>query len=272
MKTTISVLGALSILAFVATRPDGPLTLTKEPTQVLEPKPGEDGCPAGSEAAGMGPEMVRVPEGFCIDKTEVTRSQYKEWLDTAPDIGAQPAACSENDDFTPSCFFPPNGNNQDQPVVCVDWCDAQAFCGAAGKRLCGEIGTGDAYPFESYSDPEVSEWHAACTSGGKYEYTYGDVFDTDICRDANADDYTTWGMADAGSFEQCHSPEPGYAKLLDLSGHVSEWDNSCSEDGCRIRGGSFEHNSYGTRCAMGKELAWPRLQTAGSVGFRCCAD
>ena len=28
------------------------------------------------------------------------------------------------------------------PQVCVDWCDAYAYCKAVGKRLCGRIGTG----------------------------------------------------------------------------------------------------------------------------------
>jgi len=221
----------------------------------------------------MGPDMLRLPEGFCIDETEVTRGQYKAWLDTAPATSGQAGACATNDDFTPSCAW---DAHTEYPVVCVDWCDAAAFCKAAGKRLCGKIGDGGAYPFASYDDPKISEWDAACTSGGQYAFTYGDQFDTDACRDADADDYTTWGLADVGSFAQCHSPSAAYAKVLDLSGHVAEWDNSCQGDApdspCRIRGGSFQHHANGTRCDMGRELEWPRSYKVEAVGFRCCAD
>ena len=67
-----------------------------------------------------------------------------------------------------------------------------------------------------------------------------------------------------------------YAKVFDPSGHVAEWDNSCIDDSaespCRVRGGSFQHHAQGTRCAMGRELEWPRSRKVEAVGFRCCAD
>ncbi|MCA9646273.1 MAG: SUMF1/EgtB/PvdO family nonheme iron enzyme, partial [Myxococcales bacterium] len=221
------------------------------------------------------PDMVRLPEGFCIDKTEVTRGQYKAWLDSNPSASGQPTSCSGNTDFTPSCGWKP-GSDQELPVVCVDWCDARAFCEAAGKRLCGKVGDGGPYPFESYDDAATSEWFAACTSGGKYDYTYGSTLDTSVCRDADADDYTEWGLSDVGSFAACHSPDAAYSKVFDLSGHVAEWDQGCQSDDaeapCRIRGGSFQHHAQGLRCDMGRALEWPRTRQVEAVGFRCCAD
>ena len=238
-------------------------------------EPGQGACPAGASDSGWGPDMVRLPEDFCIDKTEVTRGQYEAWLDTSPPTSGQTSACSNNDDFTPSCGWKP-GSDQDLPVVCVDWCDAKAFCDAAGKRLCGRIGDGGGYPFESYHDASVSEWHAACTSGGSYDYPYGNELDTTICRGGDAEDYTTWGLGDVGSFSGCHSPDDPYSDVYDLSGNAAEWDNSCDgdgpDDGCRIRGGSFEHNEHGLRCAMARDLHWPRMRRVGAIGFRCCAD
>ncbi|HMR04325.1 MAG TPA: SUMF1/EgtB/PvdO family nonheme iron enzyme [Polyangiaceae bacterium] len=274
-KVAIAGSGILAV-AFIAALQLAPTQdIRKEEPPKVEPKPGEGGCPAGALESGMGPDMVRLPEGFCIDKTEVTRGQYEAWLDSKPATSGQAAACSGNADFTPTCAWDPGSNKTEQPVVCVDWCDAAAFCKAAGKRLCGKVG-GGSYAFASYDDPNSSEWQAACTSGGKYEYTYGSTFDTDACRDADADDYTTWGLDDVGSFAGCHSPDAAYAKVFDLSGHVAEWDDSCVDDsadaGCRIRGGSYQHHAHGTRCAAGKELAWPRTRTVDSVGFRCCAD
>lgn len=257
------------------------------PREELQPDPdqlhnlGADGCPAGLSEGGMGPDMVRLPEGFCMDTTEVKRGEYNEWVETAPSTSGQSASCSENDDFASTCGddrFP------DNPAVCVDWCDAKAFCEAAGKRLCGQIGTGEGYAFDSYDDPAVSEWHAACTSGGQYEYTHGNepvlVEETGDanpgCRDADTGHYSTYGFSDVGSFSECHSPDADYAAVYDLSGHAAEWDNSCDGDDpdapCRIRGGSFEHHGRGLRCAMARGLRWPRSRRAVSVGFRCCAD
>lgn len=238
-------------------------------------RPGQPACPPGASASGWGPDMVRLPEGFCIDVTEVTRGQYQAWLDTSPATAGQAEGCAANGDYTPACSFTP-GSDEELPVVCVDWCDAKAFCDAAGKRLCGSVGAGDGYPFDRYDDPATSEWHAACTSGGAYDYTYGNELDTTICRGADAEDYTTWGLGEVGSFGSCHSPEAPYAEVYDLSGNAAEWDNGCDgagpDDPCRIRGGSFQHNEHGLRCAMGRDLRWPRMRQVVAVGFRCCAD
>ncbi|MEZ4233954.1 MAG: SUMF1/EgtB/PvdO family nonheme iron enzyme [Polyangiaceae bacterium] len=273
MRAPLIVLGigAAGLLLALATRQSDPESpLTPEP-----PRAGEGSCPAGSDDAGLGPDMLRVPEGFCIDKTEVTRAQYAAWLDTSPSTSGQSSACASNDGFTPSCGWPA-GSDGEKPVVCVDWCDASAFCEAAGKRLCGKVGDGGPYAFEDYDDPAQSEWFAACTSGGKYDYTYGSTLDTSVCRDADADDYTQWGLADVGSFPDCHSPDAAYSKLYDLSGHVAEWDQGCQSDDpeapCRIRGGSYQHHAHGLRCDMGRALEWPRTRQVESVGFRCCAD
>src|SRR5262249_6416251 len=97
-------------------------------------------CNAGS--CGACPmDMVEVPHPagtFCIDATEVTNGAYKAFLAASPDPSAQPAFCGWNTDYSPSSFYGPD----DHPVVYVDWCDAYAYCEAAGKRLCGAIGGG----------------------------------------------------------------------------------------------------------------------------------
>ncbi len=269
-KTKTIVLLAVAIavaIGFVALDVDRP-TARAVPA---EPLPGADGCPGGESTGGMGPEMVRLPEGFCIDSTEVTRAQYDAWLAGAPGTDGQPAACAENTDFESSC-----DSSENQPVVCVDWCDARAYCEAAGKRLCGRVGDGGGYEFDAYDDDAVSEWQAACTSGGANEYTYGNDLDTQICRGADAEDYTTWGFVDVGTLDGCQSPDSAYAGVYDLSGNAAEWDNGCDGDApdsaCRIRGGSFEFNDIGLRCSMARGLRWPRMRKVVSVGFRCCAD
>ena len=271
-STKIAVIGCLA--AFLGLLALGATTDTPEGGITPVPR-GEDGCPAGQASAGMGPEMVRLPEGFCIDTTEVTRAQYGAWLETTPSSGGQPSMCADNEGFEPSCRWPPDNGEVNYPVVCVDWCDARAYCDAAGKRLCGQVG-GGAYEFDSYDDASVSEWHAACSSGGEYEYSFGDEYDPLTCRGADTDDHTKWGYVDVGSLSGCHSPAEPYSGVFDLSGNVAEWDNGCDGDDpdapCRIRGGSFEFHQAGLRCAMAKDLRWPRMRQVSSVGFRCCAD
>ncbi len=269
MRARAVVTGLALGLALAACAP-APLEVELRP-EPADPVPGQMACPNG-----MGPAMTRLPEGFCVDRTEVTRAQYDAWLATDPPTAGQPGACAGNDDLTPSCQWPPRDADLERPVVCVDWCDARAFCEAAGKRLCGRVGDGGPYPFDGYDDPAVSEWHAACTSGGAHAYPYGDALDTAICRGADAEDYTTWGLVDVGTLAGCHPPSGPYAEVFDLSGNAAEWDNGCDGDGpddpCRIRGGSFEHNERGLRCAMARDLRWPRTRRVPSVGFRCCAD
>jgi sulfatase modifying factor 1 len=45
--------------------------------------------------------MVRLPEGYCIDGTEVTRAQYQEWLNTSPSTAGQISDCAWNTTFIP---------------------------------------------------------------------------------------------------------------------------------------------------------------------------
>ncbi len=61
----------------------------------------DDGCEALCPATTGGPAMVRLPEGYCIDSTEVTRAQYQAWLSSAPSTTGQVSHCGWNTSFTP---------------------------------------------------------------------------------------------------------------------------------------------------------------------------
>ena len=235
---------------------------------------GSSGSSAGGAAGGGGTvepaEMVQLPAGFWIDTTEVTRAQYEAWLQTEPDVAAQNSECSWNDDFTPGCSWPP-GEEPNHPVVCVDWCDAYAYCKGVGKRLCGKIGGGTNHPDDWY-DATKSQWYYACSSGGVYEYPYGNEYDADAC---NNEDSGLDHIAEVRSFEDCQSSEPGFEGVFDMTGNVREWTDACNgtsgaEDACERRAGSYGSSAGAARCRLASLNN--REESAEGLGFRCCRD
>jgi hypothetical protein len=215
-----------------------------------------------------------------VDATEVTVLAYKAWLSSAPSTASQPAACAGNtfapdatcmaDASTPTCA------DCARPVVCVDWCDADAYCSAKGQHLCGKLG-GGMNPFSAYADPGASEWMNGCSAGGQFEWASGGALMSGAqeCSYEGAQLDTSYVV---GSHGNCASPSPGYATLHDMSGNVEEWEDSCEKDAakgaatdaCRTRGGSWSSKRDDTRCDAVPASAKKRSDHAPNLGFRCC--
>jgi formylglycine-generating enzyme required for sulfatase activity len=225
-------------------------------------------------------KLVTVTGGYAIDATEVTRSQYEAWLSTNPSTGGQRSECSWNTVFSPAsgCMSGERvcqGSGCGQhPQVCVDWCDAVAYCQGVGKRLCGKIG-GGANAYGDYKDATKSQWYKACTSDGQNGYPYLDAYSAQACNGWDKGIQTT---VETGSLRICQSSSSGYKGVYDLSGNVWEWEDSCSDtyglsDNCRLRGGSFNRDDIGLRCDSDSDSDFlSRDPTGGDViGFRCCS-
>lgn len=216
--------------------------------------------------------MVEVAGGFCIDATEVTRSQYASWLSTSPSTNGQSSNCSWNSSYLPSCEWPA-GNKGDYPVVCVDWCDAYAYCAAVGKRLCGKIG-GGANSYEERANASSSQWFNVCSSNGQRLYPYGDTFLGTACNGHDAGNGTA---VPVGSMSGCQSGVNGYEGVFDLSGNVQEWEDSCSADSgqysvCLVRGGWFDGFDLLLRCDYDGYTFSRNDDSLDYVGFRCCSS
>jgi formylglycine-generating enzyme len=222
--------------------------------------------------------MVRLPEGYCIDSTEVTRAQYQAWLDTNPSTAGQISDCTRNGGFVPdvTCMlstFVCQSGCDNHPQVCVDWCDAYAYCQAVGKRLCGKIGGGP-NGYNDYANASLSQWYNACGSDGvNNAFPYGSTYQPDYC---NGFDFAVSGSAyymaavPVGSMPSCQSSVSGYQGVYDLSGNVMEWEDSCDGSYCHLRGGSFNTIPAGY-LACGILQPGESLGADGYVGFRCCS-
>lgn len=249
------------------------------------PPPGEtDGGDGGDDpcASNRGPTMVRVttPSGsFCIDSTEVTQSQYLQFLQArAGDTSGQGPRCGWNTTFAPSLscstipsFDPVTRGNL--PVSGVDWCDATAYCAWAGKRLCGglegTLGASDSVPL---TDATKDAWFAACSNNGTQPYPYGFSFVGAACngRDRDAGD-----LLPAGSLATCQGGVPG---LFDMSGSLLEWEAACddaasgngADDPCVYRGGTYYSDRDSMMCARINSVRRAHVDGDCDLGIRCC--
>jgi formylglycine-generating enzyme len=215
---------------------------------------------------------------YTIDATETTFAQYAAWLATSPSFPPTTPGdvCSGK-----TSGYRPGADSGDMPVAQVDWCDAYAFCKGVGKRLCGKVGGGTADYYTDWNTTQ-DQWYNACSSGGVNTYPYGNTYLRDTCNgrdywvDQNA--YTSMCSLPVGTMTSCTSSTPGYTGIVDLSGNVWEWEDSCwtslgALDECRLRGGA--RGSNGTDGSMGCAFAnstWERGNANADFGFRCCGE
>ena len=205
------------------------------------------------------PLMIKVA-GVCIDTTEVTNSEYLEFI-AAPDPPALTPECAWLTGFVPDSGLPPS----DLSPVLVNWCAAQAYCTWAGKRLCGKLGGGSLPANNDTDDPKKGQWAAACTNDGALAYPYGATYDAGACG--------TPTIHPVQALASCQGPATG---LYDLSGNVWEWVDACNKgatpgpgDDCSIMGGEYSSSDVQLKCrahftAKRNEVPY------GATGFRCC--
>ena len=181
---------------------------------------------------------VTVP-AFQMGKYEVTVGQFRRYVqDTGYRTDAEKNAGDEE-----GCFSNTSGNDWDsipdrswqnpgyaiednQPVVCVSWNDAQAFIAWLTAQ------TGKAYRL-----PTEAEWEYVARAGSTTKYHFGnDIWQ--LCRYANLADSSTdfdW-RNDSCSDGVGKRPaavgryKPNSYGLYDMHGNVGEWVEDCWHD------------------------------------------
>jgi formylglycine-generating enzyme len=215
----------------------------------------------GSGGANVlhGPKLINIGV-YSVDATEVTVAHYKEFLTAkAGDTSGQIPACSWNTSFYEEAAVPLE--NDTWPIANVDWCDANAFCAWAGKRLCGAIG-GGSIEFADFMEPTQSQWFRAC--GGPNGQTHPNT--SPECNDQGG----FANVAPVASFPGCEGFDTG---VFDMEGNVSEWVDSCDgstgkADHCLSAGGNELNNiAY---CTQALEDV-TRDFVSSYFGFRCCS-
>ena len=223
----------------------------------------------------VGMKQTASKDGFfyCIDAAEVTNADYLAFTEryTVATVIAT-TACTANDTLIPDSNCSEaltDVPSRNLPVVCVDYCDAEAYCTMHGKRLCGRVGGTRNDPGDN-ADPAADEWYAACAGPGETVYPYGNSASASKC---NSSGYAPadMGPRDLATLSEC---EGGISGLYNMSGNVAEWEWSCSSNAatatCSTRGGSFVDGPYEVRCSG--SISLDRFDAQDTVGFRCCAN
>jgi hypothetical protein len=223
-------------------------------------------CPAGMvEVEG---EYCPVVEQFCtrqVDPKHPERDRCAEFAPTGRCLGVP-----THKRFCIDRYEWPNQAGV-KPDVAMDWNEAGAQCGKAGKRLCGD-----------------SEWTLACEGQERLPYPYGYVRNTEACnidRPYIMPDDNKWANPKtrpeeiarldqrdpSGARESCVSP---YG-VHDMTGNVDEW--VINEKGKEkekpyvsgLKGGYWGPVRDRCRPMTTDHNQW---HTGYQIGFRCCED
>jgi formylglycine-generating enzyme required for sulfatase activity len=231
-----------------------------------------------------GPTMARVgtaTNNFCIDSTEVTVAQYRDFTTAVgADAGGQPAICKWNTSYTAGF-----GGPDDVPIAGIDWCDAYAYCKWAGKRLCGKQASdkfAGSVGLNDLGDFDTHEWLLVCSNLGQLRYPYGGIQQPTACNTIEADAGRTLPVK---SKPGCQG---GFAGVYDMIGNLWEWfDGPClpadagaeagptdagpDKDECFVKGGAFLNGGVNLDCRVDGRGA-TRDRRGQEIGIRCCSD
>ncbi|MFA7006267.1 MAG: SUMF1/EgtB/PvdO family nonheme iron enzyme, partial [Verrucomicrobiia bacterium] len=229
---------------------------------------------------GQSKATIRQP--FWLGHTEVTVGQWKQFVSvtgyvTDAEKNGSSIALDERVQGAnwrdPKFGFAPNDNH---PVCCVSWNDAVAFCEwlTEKEKKANRLPAGMVCRL-----PTEAEWEYACRAGKHTKFWWGDTVD-------GSEKRLNWkGAADGFEFV---SPVDHYGVrgrnkfgLADMLGSVREWcldgydltgahETLCKENTARrmLRGGSFNHPSGVTRCAVREHIS-PTFSYS-TLGFRVC--
>jgi serine/threonine-protein kinase len=240
-----------------APRPPPPATATATiaaPAPEAVPWPRGE-CPLAMKHVRGGAIPGLGAHSFCLDETEVTVESYQRCVSSGACSEAATATIGAND----FCNAGVEGREW-HPINCVDWTQADAFCGWQRKRL-----------------PTASEWEYAARNGPMdttYPWGSSEPSAAVVC-----------AFSDAGTCPV--KSKPTLLGLHDMAGNVWEWTGTAAADrpgcvaGTRVnRGGAWNTGAEGAAYGPGAFEGRPTYPAQGGcrsarspkIGFRCAAD
>jgi WD40 repeat protein len=150
-------------------------------------------------ASPTGGELVLLPSGIYMDRTEVTQELWTKVMGSNPSKRKDPK----------------------RPVEPVRWTEAVRFLNRCsemdGLAPCYDVATGACnFDADGYRLPTETEWEAACRAGTKAKYSFGD--------DASSLGAHGWFKGNSGGQTHPVGQKPMNAfGLHDLHGNVWEW-------------------------------------------------
>jgi serine/threonine-protein kinase len=209
--------------------------------------------PGGLFDSGAEGTSVDVP-AFRIQRAEVTNGEYLGYLDACP-VGSQCGPRELPSYWDDRAYLE---THLEYPVVFVSWSEANAYCRWAGGRL-----------------PTVFEWEKAARGKDGRDFPTGAALDPAHVNILGADhdrklaapkQIPTWAVTDP-RYQRDQSP---YG-VLGLSGNVSEWTSTASEDEPDLRlaaGGSWDSWDL-SDARVYHRLPKNPSDRSSSLGLRC---
>ena len=206
------------------------------------------------------PDQWVYVEAFMIDKYEVTKEWYCEFLNATDPNGEHwhslQGILRHGDQG--SYWYTVSEGLENYPVQKVNYFDAEAFA-AWKSSLYGD----------TYRLPTHHEWEkaAAWDPVEQHYYTYAFHEDSIDCPWCSYNFCTNW-MTPVGSYNGTEGTEDAhsYYGCYDMSGNVWEWTAEASDGNRIIRGGTYGHPENYVRCVHRCQFA-PAVRD-GAVGFR----
>jgi formylglycine-generating enzyme required for sulfatase activity len=287
----IASAGAIAVLIASCVTPDsGVRDCEACPAMAMAPA-GAFIMGAPESEAGRFPEegpqhSVRVA-AFAISQAPVTRGVYAAFVRATSRPDGPPCALMDNEGrwrATPGLSWrnPGFAQNDDHPVVCVSWDDAQAYAAWLSAR------TGRVYRL-----PSEAEFEYAARAGAATAFPWGDA-PGDVCAHANGfdlaarrthPDWTSLECDDGFAFTAPVRAFPANAfGLYDMTGNVFQWTQDCFNESYEgapadgsawtspectvraIRGGSWLNSARGLRAAMRDRD--PQQSPYANIGIR----
>ena len=217
--------------------------------------------PPGSFVMGSGPDdplaepdeqpprRVQVTASFAMGKVEVTRAQYAAFVRETGRVHAPGCNSTRSGRFlnNPRANWQNPGFPQqdNEPVVCVSWDDAQAYA----KWLAGKTG-------KPYRLPSEAEWEYAARGGTTGSRYWADRSSAAACKFASVADHAFKSAVRGAQAFPCGdgytytAPVGRYAAnaygLHDMLGNVWEWVEDCWNQGYAGAPGGVEPRATGT--------------------------